>query len=81
MDVHTLETELKTYEAKLPELIPHAGKFVVIKNSEVLGIFDTYQDALKAAYEKFGLEPFFVRQIAAVSQVSYFSRDIPACRA
>lgn len=76
-----LATELTTYEAKLPELLAHEGKFVVIKGEVVLGTFDSYQDALSAAYTAYGLEPFLVRQIALIPQVCYLTRDVAACPA
>ena len=43
-------------------------------------MYDTYEDALKAAYDEFGLQPFFVRRIEAVPQIGYFSRDVAACQ-
>jgi hypothetical protein len=70
-----LETELKTYADHLVELIPQAGKFVLIRGAEVVGTFDTYADALKAGYTKFQLEPFLVKQIAPAERVMSFSRD------
>jgi hypothetical protein len=42
-----LEKEIETYNAKLPELLGSIGKFVLIKDSKVVGIYDTYADALK----------------------------------
>ncbi len=73
------EVELKTYEQKLPELLAQEGKFIVIKGDAIIGMYDTYSDALQAGYAKVGLEEFFVRQIAALPQMSYFSRDLVAC--
>lgn len=73
-----LEQELKTYEAKLHELLPdNAGKFVLIQGEQVAGVWDTYQDALKAGYEKFKLTPFLVKRIQGVEQVQFFTRDLP----
>ena len=44
----TLDREQKTYEKKLPELLAHAGKFVLIHDGEVADIFGTYEDAINA---------------------------------
>lgn len=70
-----LDREWATYVAKLPELQIHSGRFVLIRGDEVVGFFDTYPDALKAGYERFGLEPFLVKQISIVEKVLEFSRE------
>jgi hypothetical protein len=74
-----LEKELETYQAKLPELLEHTGEFAVIHGDEVAGIWQTYQDALKAGYEKFGLDPFLIQQIQAIEPVHYITRGTLAC--
>jgi hypothetical protein len=68
--------EIATYNKKLPELLGEVGKFIMIKGDEVIDIFETYNDAVKAGYERFKLEPFFVKQIAPAEQVQFFSRDL-----
>ena len=73
-----LEHELKTYEQRLPDLRAHEGKFVLIHDDEVVGIFVAYEDAIRAGYEKYGLSPFLVKQIHAVERVQYFTRPITA---
>ena len=70
------EKELATYNEKLPELQRDSGKFVLIKGDKIEGIFDTYADALNVGYERFNLEPFFVKQIAPAEQILHFTRDI-----
>lgn len=74
-----LETELETYRKALPELLSEAGKFVLIRGQEVLGIYETYEDALKVGYDKCGLDPFLVKKIESTEQVQYFTRHIKAC--
>lgn len=71
-----LEREVTTYKKKLPELLGSEGKFALIHDDAVLGVFDSYNDALKVGYEKLGMKPFLVRQISAVESVSYFSRHL-----
>ena len=39
------------------------GKFVVIKGEEVIGDFNTIQEALGEGARRFGLEGFLVRQV------------------
>lgn len=74
----SLETELKTYEAQKSNLLSDEGKFVVIHGDKVLGVYATYEDALKIGYEKCKLEPFLVKKIEAVEQAHYFTRDLAA---
>lgn len=71
-----LETELQTYKDRLTELSASEGKFVLIRGSDVAGIFDTYADALSAGYERFKLAPFLVKQISSTEVLAYFTRDI-----
>lgn len=77
-----LDTELHTYKTKLPNLLGQLGKFALVKGQEVIGVYDSYEDALKFGYEKFKLEPFLVKRIAPAEQISYFTRDFAkACPA
>lgn len=71
-----LEKEIETYKAKLSHLLTDEGKFVLIQGEEVIGIFGTYEDALKEGYDKFDLSPFLVRKIQAVEQVQYITRPV-----
>jgi hypothetical protein len=62
-----LAKEYETYKSKLPELVRHEGKFVLIQGTDVVGIFASYEEALTAGYQKFGPEaPFFVKKISSV---------------
>ena len=69
-----LEKELAAYQAKLPELKSEEGKFVLIRGDEVAGIFTSSEDAIKIGYEKFGLNPFLVKQIQTIERVQCISR-------
>ena len=80
MATANLEREIKTYTKRLPELSAQEGKFVLIAGEEVGGLFETYQDALKAGYEKYGIRPFLVKQISAVETLANFTRDVDLCR-
>lgn len=77
----TLAKELDTYKRELPNLLANSGKFVLICGDEVFSTYDSYADAIKVGYEKFGLTPFLVKQISQTEQISYFSRDFNACPA
>ncbi len=75
-----LDLELKTYAETLPSLLGHIGKQVVIKGTDVVGMYDTYEDALKTGYERFKMEPFLVKKIAPAEQVKYFTRSFGGAR-
>ncbi len=74
-----LDREIQTYQKELPNLLQHEGKFVLIHETQVAGFYETYEDAIKAGYEKFALKPFLVKRIQAVEQIQYFTRDLIEC--
>lgn len=71
-----LEKEILTYAHKLPGLLAQQGKFVLVHGEDVVGIYDSYEDALKFGYQRFQLSPFLVKQIAPAERVSFFTRDL-----
>ncbi len=72
-----LERELAVFQQKLPEFTAeHAGKYVLIHGNDVVDFFTSYEDAIKAGYAKFGLDPFLVKQVQAIEQVHFISRSI-----
>ena len=40
-----------------------AGKWALIKGHELLGVYDTFDAAVKAGFKRFGAHPFFVSEI------------------
>lgn len=74
-----LEKELTTYRIKLREIKENDGKYVLVHGTDIVGIFDTYKDAVKEGYAKFKLEPFMVKQIQSVEQVQFISRLLDPC--
>lgn len=74
-----LEKELETYQRLLTaELSGQDGRFALIAGSDLLGVYDSYNDALTVGYERCGLAPFLVKKIAAVETIAYFTRDFGA---
>jgi hypothetical protein len=71
MVMTSLQQEIETYNAKLPELLSHEGKFVLIHEDKVVDFFETYGDALKAGYKEFGLSPFLVKRVARMEQTLF----------
>ena len=75
-----LKTELETYEREKERLLGESeGKYVLIRGEDVVGTWDTYEDAVKTGYSKFGLAPFLVKQIQRVERVCFFTRDLASC--
>jgi hypothetical protein len=63
--VQPLEREWATYLREVPRLLMegNAGRHALIKGDCILSTWDTYRDALQAACERFGNEPFCIKQI------------------
>lgn len=76
-----LELEIATYNAKLPELLAHDGKFALVKGETIEGVYDTYADGLRAAYRKFPEGKFLLKRIAPAESVSFFTRAYVECPA
>jgi hypothetical protein len=65
-----LERERRHYEAKKGDLLREAeGRFVLIKDEAVVGLFDTYLDAAREGWRWFGNVPLFVKQIRETDAV------------
>jgi predicted NAD-dependent protein-ADP-ribosyltransferase YbiA (DUF1768 family) len=76
-----LERELATYQRELQKLLLDTGKFVVVHDDEIAGVWTSYADATQEGYRRFGLSPFLVKKIQIIEEVHYFTRDIRAtCR-
>jgi hypothetical protein len=71
-----LEKELATYREKLPTWNDKEGKYVLIHGDTVVDFFAAYEDALKAGYQKFQLEPFLVKQVNATEKVLHLTRHV-----
>jgi hypothetical protein len=71
-----LEKEIATYQAKLPEMKQHEGKFALIQGDTVVDFFSTYEDAIKAGYQKFKLEPFLVKRVLTSEPILFITRSI-----
>ncbi len=72
-----LERETETYMKLLQnELTGQEGRYALIASDRLLGVFDSYNDALTAGYKEQQLNPFLVKKIAAVESIAYFSREL-----
>lgn len=74
-----LEQELETYMKHLADWTEHEGKYVLIKGEEVCGFYSSFDDVLHVGYDKFQLEPFFVKEVHQDEQVHRLSRPLKPC--
>ena len=74
----SLDRETAYYKDHKEEFLEHEGKFVVICGEELAGFWETYEDALQVACNRFGLEPFMIKKIEAKEPVHYI-RGLPVC--
>lgn len=64
----TLSEEIVAYESMQRSLeIDHFGKWVVIHNKELSGVFDSFENAAEDAVERFGSGPYLIREVGASS--------------
>jgi hypothetical protein len=60
----TFQAELAYFDAHMAELLRDAqGKYALIRGSELVGIFDTDNAAVRAGFQRFGNEAFLVKHI------------------
>jgi hypothetical protein len=72
-----LTQERQVYESNLEEWRrAQLGKFVLIKDGDVLGFYDSLEGAFNEGTDRFRLEPFFVKQIMPeeIVNVSFFGK-------
>jgi len=72
-----LEKEIETYYKNKEELLNQdRGKYVLIKNGNVIGTFDSEKDAIKIGIDKFGNIPFLVKKIETIEEEQNFTSDL-----
>ena len=65
-----IQAEIDAFNAMRVELEKHhMGKFVVIKDGQLVGAYDTFDAAAREALSKFGPEPFLIRQVGGPDTV------------
>lgn len=61
-----LDKEIAAFEKMRPDLEKdHLGKFVLIKHSKLVGVFESLERAADAAVRQFGRGPYLLRQVGA----------------
>ena len=60
------EQEIPAYDHMRDDLeANHMGKWVVVRNAERVGIYDTFEEAAASAVKRFGRGPYLIRQVGA----------------
>jgi hypothetical protein len=68
-----LVIEEKTFDDKRAELLGKArGKFVLVHDTEIAGIYESKADAVEQGYQRFGNVPFLVKQILDIDVMHNF---------
>jgi hypothetical protein len=72
------EKELQIFHKRKSDLVSknQLGGFVVIKDEEVLGVWVSRIDALKAGIDKYGDVPFLVKNISDPDATINFTRNV-----
>lgn len=77
MDSKILSKEIETFKNNKENLLrDNSGKFVLIKGQEIIGVYDTQKDAIKVGIDKFGNNPFLVKEIEEVESVQNFTSNL-----
>lgn len=59
-----LEQERAFYQAHLDEWLQcYSNRFVLVHHQDLVGVFNTVEEALSEGARHFGLTPFLVRQV------------------
>ena len=62
-----LDREIEAFNRMKPDLEQHhMDKFVVIKDLDLVGAFDTLDAAANEAVRRFGRGPYLIRQVGAL---------------
>jgi hypothetical protein len=71
-----LAAELTAYRDHLDTLLKDRGKFVVIKGSEIIGVYRAHKTAMKAAF-RFAPGPVLVKQIVEAELAREIGHVVP----
>jgi len=61
-----LSKEIKAYEKMREDLeSKHTGKWVLIQDEKLVGVFESFESAAEEAVRLFGKGPYLIRQVGA----------------
>lgn len=74
-----LKKEYQTYLEHKDELLAKSeGKFVLIKDTKIIDVYSSYEDALKEGFKRFGNVPFLVKEIQREEEINFFYTNVAA---
>ena len=67
---HPLQTEWAAYCRELPRLLAEGneGRFALVQGENIVSLWDSRCDAVRAGYQRFGLTKFLVHQIQRIER-------------
>ena len=72
-----LDRAWATLQANLPALLEkEAGRYVLIHDDQVVGVWASKAEALEEGYRRFNLEPFLVHHIVADEKPIFVPRGL-----
>ena len=65
-EISTLQREIAAYERNRAMIeTEYFGKWVVVRDEEIVGIYESFEDAAHDAAGRFGRGPYLIRQAGA----------------
>ena len=62
--IDAIRREMAAYDEMRAELeAEHLGKWVIVRNRELVDIYETFEDAAEAAIARFGRGPYHIREV------------------
>ncbi len=62
----TLKNEIAAYERMRNDLeVEHLGEWVVVRDEELAGTYQSFEEAADDAVQRFGRGPYLIRQVGA----------------
>ena len=78
VNMSSLIKELQFYKQnKADLLVKYEGKYVVIVGENVVGSYDSYQEAVTASVEKYEPGTFFIQRVTDKDEIAILSRVVP----
>ena len=75
--LESLQTEIRTFDARLPEFLrDHAGEVVLIQGTTVYGFFPDEDTAISEGYRQLGAPPFLAQKVEVQEPVFFAARPI-----
>ncbi len=69
--IDTLDDNINAFQNMSDELhVHHLGKFVLMYNSQFIASYDNFDNAARAAIERFGRGPYLIRQVGAPTEMT-----------